>query len=1121
VNDLKYKINQSPILTKIIFGNNTNTFTNKVTLCGTMPASVVANKFLADNLVSANPLIDSGNIILLNSKGGYIYNPETGRQANITREGPRFIVWLQDIEQLTKEPNSDTSFPTDGDTISAYSNRIIKLTSTIEEKVIWLHEVTGHVDKNSMCKAISGSNPTWIQNPGVEVTTKQIRKVFETYSCLHCIVAKQNIISPTNKVEDYTKYKPAEVISCDLVGKINPPTTQGHVWFFLFKCIRTGHLQIITSRSKEGFLDALKQILNWYVARGWKPKVLRSDNDTVILSSEIQEYLITMGMVQQNSAPYRQFQNSVERDMQTLQKGVSLFLHAQPWLRADLWDLAAHHWVDCRNRTINVHNQFKSPIHILTKRPTNLINTFQFAFGDLVVVGIPKDLRTWKFDLRNDVGIYVGQPSGMVDASYIYWPHTHSVSIRGSVTKLEISDEAFLSYYQRRKEVKEGPLPYKTWEITLRDLLADKIKDSELSTQEGVSSQQDTTVDFEQQLQLSPDSTSNKPLSAPLFEAIDAEPDTRRNLKRIRTTMQPRTMQTRSSTQGSAAQKASVLTDSEYDTGITSNNDCLSSHLHEAVKAYAAKISSRRALEGIDKIKWQQAIETEVKDNMFKTGTLFEEKPHGIKGTDYTLIHSTMQLKIKLNDDGTIEKYKARLCARGDMLAGSIEETYSPTISALAYATAHQIAIIDGMFTCTVDTVGAYLYEDYPTAAKPLYLKLEPHIAIALGRNPEATYRIRKYLYGLPDSGRAYYKGYSAHIIKHGYKRTVSDPCLFVKINDDSRTYVWIHVDDTFVASNRTHELLEFQRIVGLKYEYTVQNDVESYLGIHMTKLKDGSIRLTQPKLLADIFAEFIPEAMPGTNKVTAPRSKISDQEWDQTPIQRTKYLHLLGALLYVTKSRPDIATAVSFAATYAISPTKGAYDELLQCVQYLYRTQEVGLILRTGIANAELKLKCYVDASYLTHNDSKSHTGYCLSLGDMGTFYSKSMKQTLMTTSSTHAEMRALYQLILEIIYIINLCDELDRPLTLPAIVMEDNQPVIDLSTDLTKRSKKCKHFLMLINFVREQVESGLIEIHKIPTEDNLADILTKIVTGWQFIEKAEPLLGMTFANLLQKSSE
>ena len=85
-------------------------------------------------------------------------------------------------------------------------------------------------------------------------------------------------------------------------------------------------------------------------------------------------------------------------------------------------------------------------------------------------------------------------------------------------------------------------------------------------------------------------------------------------------------------------------------------------------------------------------------------------------------------------------------------------------------------------------------------------------------------------------------------------------------------------------------------------------------------------------------------------------------------------------------------------------------------------------------------------------------------------------MKQTLMTTSSTHAEMRALYQAILEIIYVINLCDELGRPIELPAIVMEDNQPVIDLTKDLSKRSKKYNHFLMLINYVREQVESGLI---------------------------------------------
>jgi hypothetical protein len=224
------------------------------------------------------------------------------------------------------------------------------------------------------------------------------------------------------------------------------------------------------------------------------------------------------------------------------------------------------------------------------------------------------------------------------------------------------------------------------------------------------------------------------------------------------------------------------------------------------------------------------------------------------------------------------------------MHMGLIAETYSPTISAMAHAVAHQIAILDSMHTCSVDTVGAYLYEDYPSDAKPLYLKIEPHVAEAMGFNPNATYRIKKYLYGLPDSGRAYYRGYSQHLEANGYKRTISDPCLFVKIHNGRRTYVWIHVDDTFVASTHAEELLEFQRVVGLKYKYTVQDDIESYLGVHHTKQPNGTVRLTQPKLLAEIFGEFKPSEMAGTARVQAPQSGVMTDEWDPTPISQEKY---------------------------------------------------------------------------------------------------------------------------------------------------------------------------------------------------------------------------------------
>ncbi len=76
------------------------------------------------------------------------------------------------------------------------------------------------------------------------------------------------------------------------------------------------------------------------------------------------------------------------------------------------------------------------------------------------------------------------------------------------------------------------------------------------------------------------------------------------------------------------------------------------------------------------------------------------------------------------------------------------------------------------------------------------------------------------------------------------------------------------------------------------------------------------------------------------------------------------------------------------------------------------------------------IQLYCEVDARYLIHSDSKGHTGYTMGLNPNGTFYNRSAKQTLISTSSTHAEMRALYTLIKDILFIIYICSELNIPL-------------------------------------------------------------------------------------------
>jgi hypothetical protein len=138
------------------------------------------------------------------------------------------------------------------------------------------------------------------------------------------------------------------------------------------------------------------------------------------------------------------------------------------------------------------------------------------------------------------------------------------------------------------------------------------------------------------------------------------------------------------------------------------------------------------------------------------------------------------------------------------------------------------------MELCTIDTVGAYLYQDCPEEGEILFLRLEPGVALACGLEPTQLYRVRKYLYGLPDA-------YSTRLKTNGYLQTASDPCLFVKEGAGDRTYIWIHLDDTFVASTNTTGIKLIQEILRKEFEITVSRDVDQYLGVQMVRISDGS----------------------------------------------------------------------------------------------------------------------------------------------------------------------------------------------------------------------------------------------------------------------------------------
>lgn len=1086
---------------------------------GPVEAHIFPDNSITENLISPNSFEPSSYEVTLHNNGGAIKNLDTGVVIPLHRKNDLWAMHLRDlmVPRETRRHHSSRYYslgahhvpianseqsdydscyfthkvpdPNDPQACAEFDRRYNTTRSTSAalhesksklklcgaealSEYIRLHKNYGHLTVKKTIKSMRGNHPTITD---IRLTEGQIRRFAKTYHCPDCDLAKRRKLSfqknfrsdrDINETSELNSRNALEgqIISCDLVGPINPATASGCIYFYIFVDVVSDYVSVIPSRRKDtdSFLDAFVIVHDEYMDMGKRPRILRTDGGSEIAAMKVERTLRGQyDMTIQHSIPYSQWQNRVERTIQDIVPGSSALLHSQPWLGASHWDLALLHQVMLHNVTACRHDQ--SPRETLTKKRVDSRTSFKFAFGDFICVDIQEPEHAWRFDLKNEIAIYVGEPKGYKGGHLLFFPKKRTVLVRYHCTKLDISDTDILRYYDRRSDMQKNRIDYDAIEHTIFDYCVGYDPDQEV--------------------------VRPVPKYTPLFDHDETDlpsiPPRRSQRLHLKTNL------------------------SALHTGAADSNQ---QHPGDSLFTSTApsKLTVAKALNGQERAQWIIAIRAEI-DLLMRQGTL-EIADMSNLATNRRVIHSTMQLKRKLRADSTLEKLKARLCACGNELYGSVTETYSPTVSALTYSAVHQLAVIDEMHMCTVDTIGAYLYQSYPCGPgdQAIYMTLPDNVAQVLNMPVGQLYRIRKYLYGLPDSGRAYYEAYSKHLEDNGYHRTVADPCLFVRIQGTSRVFVFIHVDDTFVCATHKRDLEAFANCVKKKFAITINHEVDQYLGIQMTKTERG-ILLRQPKLLSSIFEEYYTR-LTGSKRKRTPQRARATQSHDLTPMERTEYLHLLGALIYLTKSRPDITTAVSFGATHSVHPTQGHFDELIHCVNYLHDTRDQGLLIQKGKGqkDATLRITAYVDASYLTHDDSKSHQGYCITLGQCGSFYTKSQKQQLVATSSTHAELKALYSLTIDLLYLIHLFTELGRPVALPCIALEDNSACIEITKDTSSRLKHCKHYLMLVQFVREQVHSGMIQVMKVPTEQNLADILTKIVTGEDFHTKKDLLLSI-----------
>jgi hypothetical protein len=240
---------------------------------------------------------------------------------------------------------------------------------------------------------------------------------------------------------------------------------------------------------------------------------------------------------------------------------------------------------------------------------------------------------------------------------------------------------------------------------------------------------------------------------------------------------------------------------------------------------------------------------TDLIDTTKTLGALTQEEVKAI--LRYWQIDTTLKCKRKKKKGNGLlpDKHKARGAAREDQLAAKIlkaeppmPQTFSPTVKPLTFACMMQIAIARGLIWCTADIKAAYLNVPRPAGEIPILTKLEPFVAEICELDPNQLY-----LYGLPDSGRHFYRHYRDALIEEGYIMSNIYNCLFYKITEKETTFIIVlFVDDTLIFSKRQFDIGQFVVSMNRSYELTLDTKADLFLNINIIgHNEDGTVTLT------------------------------------------------------------------------------------------------------------------------------------------------------------------------------------------------------------------------------------------------------------------------------------
>ncbi|GJV57875.1 retrovirus-related pol polyprotein from transposon TNT 1-94 [Tanacetum coccineum] len=303
------------------------------------------------------------------------------------------------------------------------------------------------------------------------------------------------------------------------------------------------------------------------------------------------------------------------------------------------------------------------------------------------------------------------------------------------------------------------------------------------------------------------------------------------------------------------------------------------------------------------------------------------------------LINFKWIYKVKKDELGGVLKNKAQLVAKGYRQEEGIdfEESFAPVARLESIRIFIANAAKKNMTIYQMDVKNAFLNSELRKVVYVSQLK-----RFVDQDKPNHVYRLKKTLYGLKQAPRAWYDMLSSFLLSQEFSKGVVDPTLFTKRVGRDILLVQIYVNDIIFISTNPAMCDEFAKIMSYKFKMSMMGKMSFFLGLQISQNPRG-IFINQSNYAFEIIKKY---GMLSSDPVDTPmvdKSKL-DEDLHGKPVDPTHYHDMIGYLMYLTSSRPDLVFAVCMCARYEAKPTKMHLHAVKRIFQYLKGTIDMGL---------------------------------------------------------------------------------------------------------------------------------------------------------------------------------